>query len=130
MIMVLYRCFTFFLDTACSPQLWLICLRAAILVQFAINLSKCLPVVMKTSPQNNLRRACHKGPIGYNETPQINPPKLPFLHRQSPLPSNTPILRPTPLTTQQHPDPFSRFATIHSGQTDRQTDTQKHTQIG
>jgi len=40
--------------------------------------------------------------------------------QQSPLAFNTPIPRPTPLTMhpKRHPDPISRFATIHT-QTDR-----------
>jgi len=53
--------------------------------------------VFITSPQSNLRRARCKGPIGYNRTPKFTPnaPSLP----RSPPPSNTPIPRPTQLTT-------------------------------
>jgi len=39
----------------------------------------------------------NKGSIGYNGTPQIHPQKLPL--RRSPPKSNSPITRPTPLTT-------------------------------
>ena len=65
-------------------------------------------------------------PIGYNGTPQSSPSKLPLLLRRSPTLSNTPLPRPTPLTTKWHPDPISRFATVHfpDRQTERHTDTQ------
>ena len=52
----------------------------------------------RTSPQSNLRTARRKSPVGYNRTPQIHPKTVPALRRSTP-PSNTPIPRPTPLTT-------------------------------
>ena len=57
------------------------------------------PFPSETRPQSNLRRARRKCPTGYNGMPEI-PPKTAHFLRRSPPPSNTPIPRPTPLTTQ------------------------------
>ena len=84
-----------------------------------------------TSPQSNLRRACRKGPTGYNGTPQIHPQNCSF-----PFDDHHPnLIHPSldQLAThhhKRHPDPIGHFATIHLAdrptdqQTDRQTDRQ------
>ena len=65
----------------------------------------------------------HKVPIGYDEMPHI-------YHQNCPFPSTISTLSNTPSSTDPthhpkwHPDPISRFATVHppDRQTDRPTD--------
>jgi len=59
----------------------------------------------------------NKVPIGYNSTP-----KLPFLLRRSPLQSTW--IHQSLNHPKRHPDPISRFATVHFP--DRQTDRHTH----
>ena len=81
-------------------------------------------VIIITSPQSNLRRAASQRPHWLQWDVPNSPPKTAPFPSTITTPSNTPIPRPTPVTTKQHPDPISRFATIHFAdrQTDRQTD--------
>jgi len=66
-------------------------------------------------------RLRHKVSIGYNGTLHVHPKFVPFRRAIS-----TPVYLPHPWTqpthhTKRHPDPISRFSTIH--RTVRQTDT-------
>jgi len=68
-----------------------------------------------------LIQLCNKVPIGYNGTPQIHPKiALPFDDHHPYL--IHPSLDRSNSSSQRHPDPISRFATIQFS--DRQTDTQ------
>jgi len=62
-------------------------------------------------------------PIGYNGTPQIHPQKCPFSFDDDQL-SNTPIPRPTPLTTPNGIRINSAVLPQYTFQTDRQTNRQ------
>jgi len=81
-----------------------------------------------TTPNDSLIAAftssqlCNKVPIGYNGTPKIHPQNCPFPSTIT-TPPNTPIPRPTPLTTPN--DIQIQSAICHNmlcGQTDRPTD--------
>jgi len=77
----------------------------------------------------SVRCCVRKVNLGRAALPQIHPPKLPLSLRRSPLPSNTPIPRPTPLTTWNGIRIRSAILSQYTFLTDRQTDrlTQTHT---
>jgi len=61
---------------------------------------------------------------------QINPPKLPLPLRRSPLPSNTPIAQPTPLTIPHGIHIKSAILPQYTFLADRQTNTYTNRQMG
>jgi len=81
------------------------------------------------SSQSNLGRAyrscttTQQSPHWLQWDAPSSPSKLHLPLRRSPPLSNTSIPRPTPLT-KRHPDPLSRFATVHFP--DQQTDRPTH----
>jgi len=90
----------------------------------------CITVINDNNSQSNLRRArrscrtIQRSPIGYSGMPQISPPKLPLTFGDH-HPSNTPIIRLTPLTI---PNGIRIHSAVLPQYTFRQTHRCTHTQ--
>ena len=85
-------------------------------------------IVLTTSPQSNLRRVRRKGPLVTMGCPKFTP-KLPLPLRRSPPLSNTPIPRPTPLTTSNGIRIQMAVLPQYTFRTDRQTGRQTDRQM-